>query len=56
MCTNMIIQSYRDEDWEDDAPDISDNKTREYLAQLVASGLDLKVLVVVKKEDDDTDI
>ena len=56
MCTNMIIQAYKDEDWEDDAPDISDNKTREYLAQLAANGLDLKALVTVrKKEDEDID-
>lgn len=56
MCTNMIIQAYKDEDWEDDTPDISDNKTREYLAQLAANGLDLKALVTVrKKEDEDID-
>ena len=53
MYTNMIIQAYKEEHWEDDAPNISDNKTRKYLAQLDASGLDLKALVTVRKKEDE---
>ena len=49
----MIIQAYKEEHWEDDAPNISDNKTRKYLAQLDASGLDLKALVTVRKKEDE---
>lgn len=48
----MINHKYKDEDWEDDAPDISDAKRKEHLAQL-SQILDFTALITVKKEQDE---